>query len=239
MHRIKLLIRLSVLAAKGGARYFVAVLSSSYTANDSWLKAVYRDIVHISKMAPKLKAMENADLKEWTQAFAKYPKAWDDAFRAAYGDYLELTGIANLSEDDHAIMPDPHLVQVAFPCFHCNSAFKSQQKLSMHMYAKHQITHPIRMKVTENTCVFCMHNFFNRNRILQHLKQNKRCQKLYMTRVPDAAASVVLHLDECAVLERRQLVSRGLLSVHVGNERAHRIPGPLIKELSRARQRSG
>jgi hypothetical protein len=109
MHRIRLLIRLSVLAAGGGAKYAISVLSSSYTAKDSWLKAVYRDIVHISKVAPKLKAMEDADLKEWTEAFAKCPKAWNNTFQAAYSEYFELA-IANPSEDDQVTVPDPLIV---------------------------------------------------------------------------------------------------------------------------------
>ena len=90
------------------------------------------------------------------------------------------------------------LRQIADPvfCETCSAAFDSNQKLHLHMFKKHGIKHPIRRYVTGTHCTICLKEFWNRERVINHLKYKSHyCRNALMIGSPLVSESEAVDLD--------------------------------------------
>ena len=97
------------------------------------------------------------------------------------------------------IEPEAPDLEATFQCTECEKTFSSENGLHSHMFAKHNISNPIRLRIYATSCAFCLVQFHSRKGVLKHIAfVSERCTNYYMNNVDPMRVEEVRELDlEC------------------------------------------
>ena len=89
-----------------------------------------------------------------------------------------------------------------FPCTDCSAVFESANALQSHISRKHQHRNPMRKFVRGPECPVCLQRFWQRERVIHHLKRSV-CGRLAAEYIQPCTIAEMLELDQQAAGEAR------------------------------------
>eukprot|EP00971_Amphidinium_carterae_P326199 6456865-Amphidinium_carterae.1 len=215
-----------------------ASLTASFEGHSMWMRimgALNRMLAYFPLALGHLPAATRVTLGEWAQYSILYSDRWRDLVQSYggidHGDAAPADGAAPdvlLAEDGgddvSDLLPDADYAQIAphpenaaglvatFDCDLCDYKGKTNSGLQAHRRRSHQIHPPLSLRVWAPKCACCDLNFGTRSRVLDHLRQSKRCDAYIMANVepltPRSFAQMMernRHLDES---DSRQLLPK-------------------------------
>eukprot|EP00971_Amphidinium_carterae_P042011 825388-Amphidinium_carterae.2 len=186
-----------------------ASLTASFEGHSMWMRvmgALNRMLAHFPIALGHLPAATSGTLGEWAQYSILHSDRWRELVRsyggADHGDATAVDGVVPDMEhaedgvdviigpppdEDHgqmALHPEnENGPAVTFDCDLCNYKGKTNSGLQAHRRRSHQIHPPLSLRVWSPKCACCDLNFGTRSRVLDHLRQSKRCDAYIMANV--------------------------------------------------------
>ena len=176
---------LSRLLRRGPPQLFSAL---SVSAAARWWSEVVQDLVSMKEvLGKKLEQLPSptVDLQPWLDVAREFPVSWKHLANS-FAQQLSRDEAEHEAEEPEA----PH-----FDCEFCPAAFSSFHGLRTHLARAHGICRWYRGFVdASGSCPACSKHFWNRTRVLAHLRRSARCQS-YLAAHPE------LELDHLTVFE--------------------------------------
>ena len=106
------------------------------------------------------------DLQSWIVEFCEKPTAWKNIFRKAV---LKYRGKNCFSHSGHPPSLGGTLPLPTISCDECGFSCCSFQQLTSHKFNIHGYVNPLRLRISDPTCISCGTNFHTRHRLFRHL----------------------------------------------------------------------
>ena len=162
----------------------------------------------------------------WRQYFEHGAWGWKSAIAGATQCWTK-----EEYERQRTCPPPPVPIQQGAPhkCRHCHRIFGTQAQLISHQAIKHGYRSSLRLFAQDQHCLGCLKMFWQRERVLHHLKRS-RCGPLAKSILAPLSLEQSLQLDEQAAHEARQNLAQGR-GHRFAKEPCVQLQGPLCRDV--------
>jgi len=181
---------------------------SSIKSDITWGALIIKDLKYVQSLSPFLDHFPDptADISVWHHFIASCPTDFHRVIERVLFEYPDHTCALNLPPVP-VIQPD---VPKPFSCGICSDVFTSHQEAAAHRFKKHGVKSPLRSKIQDTYCYYCMKQFHTRTKVHNHIAyRSKLCASYYNHAIEDLDQNLINALEKEESARVKSIVALG------------------------------
>ena len=181
---------------------------ASIKSNITWGALIISDLKYIRSLCPFLDHFPDPsdDICVWHHFINDCPADFSRVIERVLFEYPDHTDVYNLPPVPKAkpVLPKP------FQCGICSDVFTSHQEAAAHRFKKHGVKSPLRSKIQDTHCYYCLKEFHTRTKVHNHVAyRSKFCMSYYEHAIDFCDPEIISKLESDETARVKTIVAKG------------------------------